>query len=200
MLRLYREEGLAFRRTRPKRRGLQWLASHPLGLRVPTKDGRCTSWHDTLAGGHSIRVLMVLDVSTRECVALVAQPLFRREDVARILSLAGRREKALGNDQRGTEPEFTSRSLDHWAYWNKVQLDFSRPGKPTDNAFIERFYYSLRRECLSQHYFIDLHDAQRTLDVLKDDYNNTLPHGSLDNQPPAHFTPAVNRPRNSQQY
>lgn len=67
--------------------------------------------------------------------------------------------------EEGNGTEFTSRSLDHWAYWNKVRLDFSRPGKPTDNSFIESFNSSLRRECLSQHYFIDREDAQRTLDL-----------------------------------
>jgi transposase InsO family protein len=55
--------------------------------------------------------------------------------------------------------EFASRSLDHWAYWNKVHLDFSKPGKPPDRAFIESFNLSLRRECLSQHYVFDVADA-----------------------------------------
>lgn len=206
VLRLYREEGLALKRTRPKRRrsAVARVASAP-AQRVDER------WamdfvHDTLAGGRSMRVLTVLDVYTRECVALVAQPVFRGEDVARILSLAGdERElpKVISVDN-GTE--FTSRSLDHWAYWNKVQLDFSRPGKPTDNAFIESFNSSLRRECLSQHYFIGLPDAQRTLDLWRYDYNNTRPHSSLNDQPPAHFragghfTPALNRLRNLQNY
>jgi len=87
--------------------------------------------HDTLADGRTMRVLTVLDVYTRDCVALVAQSVFRGEDVARILSLAGdaRELPQLISVDNGTE--FTSRSLDHWAYWNKVRLDFSRPGKPT---------------------------------------------------------------------
>ena len=87
-----------------------------------------------------------------------------------------------------------------------MQLDFSRPGKPTDNAFIESFNSSLRRECLSQHYFIDVRDAQRTLELWRDDYNNTRRHSSLDNMPPAHFragrhfTPPENRFKNLQNY
>jgi len=47
--------------------------------------------------------------------------------------------------------DFTSRALDAWAYQHRVQLDFSRPGKPVDNCLIEAFNGSLRRECLSQH-------------------------------------------------
>src|SRR5262249_23000354 len=67
----------------------------------------------------------------------------------------------------------------HWAYWNQVQLDFSRPGKPVDNAFIEAFNASLRRECLSQHWFLSVEDAQRTLDLWKEDYNNNRPHSEV---------------------
>ena len=60
--------------------------------------------------------------------------------------------------------EFASRALDHWAYWNKVQLNFSRPGKPGNNSHIEAFNSVVRRECLSQHWFIDLKDAREELD------------------------------------
>jgi len=68
-----------------------------------------------------------------------------------------------------------------------VQLDFSRPGKPGDNAFIESFNATVRRECLSQHWFVSLEDAQRTLDAFREDYVNTRPHRSLANQAPAVF-------------
>jgi len=99
--------------------------------------------------------------------------------------------------------EFTSKALDHWAYWNRVQLDFSRPGKPTDNPFIEAFNATLRRECLSQHWFLDLADVQETLNSWRDDYNNVRPHSSLADQPPVHFgtggvfTPDRSRLQNS---
>jgi putative transposase len=87
--------------------------------------------------------------------------------------------------------EFTSVALDHWCYWNQVRLDFSRPGKPTDNAAIERFHNSFRRECLTQHDFIDLTDAQRTIDQYRSENNNDRPHSSLSNVPPAHFRATV---------
>ena len=87
-------------------------------------------------------------------------------------------------------PEFTSVALDHWAHWNRVQLDFSRPGKPVDNCVCEAFNGSVRRECLSLHWFVDLADAQRTLDAWKDDYNNTRPHSSLEQQSPSVYKKA----------
>ncbi len=57
--------------------------------------------------------------------------------------------------------EFISRDLDLWAYANDVTLDFSRPGKPTDNGFIEAFNSKLRTECLNAHWFMDLADARK---------------------------------------
>jgi len=144
--------------------------------------------HDTLAAREPIRGLTAIDLCTRECVARVAVKSFRGSDVARLLSEAGSTRGALPARIRvdnGTE--FTSKALDHWAYWNQVQLDFSRPGKPGDNAFIESFNATVRRECLSQHWFVSLEDAQRTLDAFREDYNNTRPHRSLTNQAPAVF-------------
>ena len=68
-----------------------------------------------------------------------------------------------------------------------MQLDFSRPGTPSDNPFIESFNATVRRECLSQHWFLDLEDAQRTLDQWREDYNNTRPHTSLTKLTPTDF-------------
>ena len=144
--------------------------------------------HDTLSGGQTVRVLAVIDVHTRECLALRAGRGFKGEDVAQVLSGAGAKRAALPeviSVDNGTE--FTSKTLDHWAYWNQVKLDFSRPGKPTDNAHIEAFNSVLRRECLSQHWFVDLEDAQRILDRWRADYNNFRPHGSLARSTPADF-------------
>jgi transposase InsO family protein len=62
-------------------------------------------------------------------------------------------------------PEFISKPLDLWAYWNGVKLDFSRPGKPTDNAFIESFNGKFRQECLNENWFLSLEDAQERVDA-----------------------------------
>ena len=75
--------------------------------------------------------------------------------------------------------EFISKVLDQWAYENEVTLDFSRPGKPTDNAFIESFNGSFRDECLNVNWFLLLEDAQEKIKAFKDDYNGFRPHSSL---------------------
>ena len=80
--------------------------------------------------------------------------------------------------------EFVSRDLDLWAYANNVTLDFSRPGKPTDNAFIESFNGRFRAECLNQHWFMSLADAREKLEAWRGDYNTVRPHSAIGNKPP----------------
>ena len=88
-------------------------------------------------------------------------------------------------------PEFISKDVDLWAYWNHVKLDFSRPGKPTDNAYIESFNAWFRLECLNEHWFLSLEDAQEKIESWKQDYNEKRPHSSLGNVPPEEFAALV---------
>ena len=187
--RLYCEEGLVLKPKAPRRRHRS--AARRLTRALPTAPNE--QWamdfmHGTLASSESMRVLTVIDICTRECVALVAAKSFTGADVAAALAQAGAKRGKLPEKIRvdnGTE--FTSKALDHWAYWNRVELDFSRPAKPSDNAYIESFNATLRRECLSQHWFTSVADAQRTLGVWREDYNNTRPHGSLADVPPSEY-------------
>ncbi|MEI6635417.1 MAG: transposase, partial [Planctomycetota bacterium] len=66
-----------------------------------------------------------------------------------------------------------------------MKLDFSRPGKPTDNAFIESFNSRLRVECLNQHWFFSLDEAQAVTEAWGDDYSRVRPHGALGNHTPS---------------
>jgi len=59
----------------------------------------------------------------------------------------------------GNGPEFVSKELDLWAYRSGVKLSFSRPGKPTDNPYIESVNGSFREECLQAHWFLSLEDV-----------------------------------------
>ena len=84
-------------------------------------------------------------------------------------------------------PEFTSKALDAWAYAHQVDLAFSRPGKPTDNGYIERFNGKLRDECLNSHWFTSLDDARAILEVWRCDYNEARPHSALGQLTPVDF-------------
>ena len=87
-------------------------------------------------------------------------------------------------------PEFISKALDAWAYQNGVQLEFSRPGKPTDNAFAESFNGRFRDECLNQHWFASLEEARQTVEAWRIDYNTERPHRALGQQTPAAWAAA----------
>jgi putative transposase len=186
--RLYCEEGLSLRVKRPRRHRTAIPRIRVVQPSAPNQQWAMDFMHDTLANGETIRVLTAIDVFTRECVALRAAKHFRAPELVMIL-----RETT---ELRGTTPlyikvdngsEFTSKALDHWAYWSKVQLDFSRPGKPGDNARIEAFNGNVRRECLSQHWFVSVEDAQRELDAWREDYNFQRPHKALAGTPPSLF-------------
>ena len=84
-------------------------------------------------------------------------------------------------------PEFISKDVDLWAYWNHVKLDFSRPGKPTDNAYIESFNARFRLECLNEHWFMSLEDAREKTEQWRRDYNQNRPHSSLGDLTPQQF-------------
>ena len=69
--------------------------------------------------------------------------------------------------------------MDLWAYHNRVQVDFSRPGKPTDNAHMESFNGTFRAEWLDVHWFMTLAEAKRVIESWKREYNERRPHRSL---------------------
>lgn len=190
--RLYSEEGLTLKRQRAKRRrGLVVRTARPVPTK-PNQEWAMDFMHDRLSDGTMLRVLTVIDIATRECVALRASKRFRGSDVAAVLSAAKAERKALPQRIRvDNGSEFTSKALDHWAYWNKVQLDFSRPGKPTDNAFIEAFNGTVRRECLSAHWFTSSDDAERILTAWRQDYNTARPHSGLGGATPALYRAGV---------
>jgi putative transposase len=144
--------------------------------------------HDVLATGQHVRVFTLVDVYSRECVALEVATSFSGADVARLLSDAGERASGLlPIIQCDNGTAFTSTALDHWAYWNRLQLDFSRPGKPVDNSICEAFNGSLRRECLTRHWFASLLEAQTELSTWRADYNNLRPHTSVGMHTPAQY-------------
>ena len=83
--------------------------------------------------------------------------------------------------------EFSGQAMDLWAYQNDVKIDFSRPGKPTDNAFIESFNGTFRDECLNVHRFETLAEARQLIEAWRQEYNESRPHRALDDRTPSEF-------------
>ena len=142
---------------------------------------------DELFNGRRIRVLTIVDDFTRQSLAIEAGQRFRGEDAVAVLERVVRQRGRPQAIRVDNGPEFTSKALDQWAYWNKVELDFSRPGKPTDNAFIESFNGKLRSECLNENWFLSLSDAQAKLTAWRRDYNESRPHSALGNLAPSEY-------------
>jgi len=182
--RLYDDEGLTVR-TKPRKR----LASRPrVAMPAATRPNERWSMDFVsarLLDGRWFRTLTVLDLYTRESLALVADRSLTGVKVAATLSRVLRRRsppQAITVDNGG---EFVSRAMDAWAYGHDVRLDFIRPGKPVENAFIESFNGRLRDECLNSHVFTSVAEAQVVLDAWREDYNLVRPHSSLQDRTPA---------------
>ena len=86
--------------------------------------------------------------------------------------------------------EFCSQIVDLGAYQHKLRIDFSRPGKPTDNAHVESFNVMLRRECLNAHWFESLHEAKERIETWRQEYNESRPHRALQDRTPEEFARA----------
>lgn len=136
--RIYKEEGLNLRRRRPRRRvAAAHREVHPELATV----NECWSMDfvaDELFNGRRLRTLTVVDNFSRECLAITVDHALRSDDVVATMEHL----KALRGIPKRIKvdngSEFISKVLDQWAYENDVVLDFSRPGKPTDNPFIDR--------------------------------------------------------------
>ena len=183
--RLYREEGLTVRRRHRKR------VARPR-IEMPTPRRANEQWsmdfmRDQLAGGRVFRLLTVVDHYTRESPAIEVDLSLPGARVAQVLDRVGGRRGLPRSIRVDNGPEFTGRALDEWAHLRSVKLEFIRPGKPVENAFIESFNGRIRQECLNQHWFLDLDDARRTIEAWRISYNTNRPHSGLGGKTPAEF-------------
>lgn len=185
--RLYCEEGLQIRHKRPKRRVSAKVRNDRTEAVRPNQCWSMDFMADQLFDGRRVRVLTIVDNFSRVCPLIGVGSRYKGSHVVEALSTAAKRYGLPERIQVDNGPEFISKDVDLWAYANKVVLDFSRPGKPTDNAFIESFNSRFRDECLNQHWFLNLADAKQKIEVWRQDYNLTRPHSSIGNVPPQQF-------------
>ncbi len=193
--RLYREEGLGLRKKTPRRRvAAQKREIHP----TATEQNECWSMDfvsDQLFDNRRIRVLAIVDNHTRESLALYPNQRVKSMDVVHVLEAVTEHKGFPKRIKVDNGPEFISKDLDRWAYWNKVELDFSRPGTPSDNAFIEAFNSRFRQECLNEHWFLSLEDARQKIEAWRLQYNSERPHSALNYQTPEEFINLIERQR-----
>lgn len=90
-------------------------------------------------------------------------------------------------------PEFAGKALDEWAYRKGIKLNFIRPGKPIENAFVESFNGRFRDECLNINWFVSLKHARDVIEDWRIDYDEVRPHGALKGQSPKEYAEAAVR-------
>ena len=194
VLRLYRLEGLTLRRKARKKRLSLPRVVGPVATRPQTEWGM-DFLTDRLLDGRRFRVLTLVDHVSRVSPAIaVGAALTGRhvvEVLDRVAAASGRPERICVDNG----PEFVSKALDAWCYAQGVKLVFSRPGKPTDNPFIEAFNSRFRDECLDQHWFASLEEARQTIEAWRVEYNTERPHGALGQQTPMAFAARWERAR-----
>ena len=195
--RVYVEEGLQVRKRR-KRWASKWRGEP---LIQPTRLNEVWAMDfvaDMLTGGRRLRLLPVIDVYSRECLAIEVDTSLTGQRVSRVLDqlreVRGRLPERIMVDNG---PEFAGRELDRWAYENGVKLHFIQPGKPMQNGYIESFNGKFRNECLNEHWFPSVNNARQMTEDWRQSYNQVRPHSSLGKQTPAEFAALHSRLRSA---
>lgn len=184
--RLYRLEGLKL----SVRRRKKLKAVTRTELPAPAKPNERWSMdfvQDKLWNGRRFRCLNIVDMFTRECLAIEVDTSIAGLRVKRVL------ERLVQDRGKPTAivvdngPEFISQHVDEWAYRTGVELAFIRPGKPVENAYVESFNGKFRDKCLNTHYFVTLNEARERIQNWRDEYNTFIPHRSLNGMTPREF-------------
>jgi len=184
--RIYREEGLSLKLRKRKRRACS------IRIPMPEASGPNERWSmdfvsDSLWQGRRFRILTIIDDFSRECPAIEVDTSLSGHRVARVLSRLAETRSLPKIITVDNGPEFAGKALDQWAYERNIKLNFIRPGKPIENAYIESFNGRLRDECLNESWFTNLSEAKQIIETWRKDYNTARPHRSLGGLTPCEF-------------
>lgn len=184
--RIYGEESLLLRLRRRKKQAAA------VRVPLPTPTGPNQAWSmdfvwDWLGQGRRCKILTIVDDFTRECLAIAVDFGINGQQVTQNLERLFEDKGKVSGIRSDNGPEFAGNAMDAWAYARGVNLDFIRPGKPNENAFIESFNGRFRDECLNDNQFLTLIEAQTVIETWRQDYNDERPHGSLGGLTPKEF-------------
>ena len=193
---VYKALGLQLRNKTPKWRVKAKLRDDRAEAVGPNDVWAMDFVHDQLALSKKLRILTIVDTHSRYCPATDVRFQYRGEDVAQTLERICTKVGYPKTIRVDNGSEFISRDLDLWAYAKGVTLDFSRPGKPTDNGFIEAFNSKLRSECLNAHWFMSLADVAEKPEDWRRHYNDDRPHSAVGYKVPSalHFPDGATSP------
>ena len=184
--RIYREEGLPVKR-RKKRRTAKWRGEP---LERPEKVNELWEMDfmsDQLVGGRRMKLLVIIDGYSRECLAIEGDSSLTGSRVVRVLCRLAQERGLPERILTDKGPEFTGRAMDRWAFEHEVKLQFIEPGKPMQNGFVEGFNSTRRDQCLNENWFLGLADAREIIEKWRIVYNTIKPHSSLNRMTPEEF-------------
>lgn len=186
VLRVYRQMNLQHRRKRKRR--LPSRIKEP--LTQPARHNVTWSMdfmHDVLMDGRKFRVFNIIDDYNREAIAVEASHGFPAERVVRLMArvILFRGKPNCIRVDNGTE--FTSKAFTQWCKDNNIRIKYIQPGKPTQNAYIERFNRLYREDILDAYLFESLREVKQLSEEWRMDYNKYHPHKSLMCMSPLRF-------------
>ena len=192
--RLYRDEGLLMRPKKPRRHVSYKRRVERVEAIEPNEGWSMDFMQDQLFDGRRFRLLALVDNFTRESLAIEVNQGIGGRHVVEVLQRVSEKRQLPKTIRVDNGPEFTSKVLDQWAYLNGVELDFIRPGKPTENALIESFNGRVREECLNENWFLSIEDAREKIAAWRQHYNHDRPHRALGTLSPAEFVKTLEIP------
>jgi putative transposase len=193
--RLYRLEGLQLRVRIRRRKHMCLHRGQPPKPTAVRQRWSMDFVHDQLSNGRPFRVLTVVDQWSRESPLLEPGFSFSGQAVADALDRHFQRKGLPLSITVDHGTEFTSRALEDWAYQRGVKLDFTHPGRPTENGHIESFNGRLRDACLHVHQFLSIEDARARIEAWRMDYNQHRPRSALGHLTPSEYARQGQQPR-----
>lgn len=184
--RLYREEGLAVRKRKGRKRAIGVRAPILVEAR-PNARWSLDFVHDQMASGRRFRVLNILDDVTHECLGAIPDTSISGQRVARELDAIIERRGKPGMIVSDNGTELTSRAIFAFAGEHNIHWHYTEPGKPQQNGYVESFNGKMRDELLNETLFFSLDHTRTVIAAWVEDYNTTRPHSSLAYQTPAAY-------------
>jgi len=185
--RIWKSEGLGLPRRRPKRRRVGPVGEIVNKAEYPNHVWSYDFVEDRTERGGKLRILVIIDEYTRECLAIKVAPSIPALAVVGVLEWLFMTLGVPRFLRSDNGPEFVARVVCQWLEASGCQTLFINPGSPWENGYIESFNDKLRDECLNREIFQNGAEAQTIVEAFRQEYNNYRPHSSLGYLTPAEF-------------
>ena len=191
--RIWKAEGLSLPLRRPRRRRMGPAGEIVNKAEYPNHVWSYDFLEDRTERGGKLRILVIIDEYTRECLAMRIAPSIPARAVVEVLEwlfLTRGVPKHLRSDNG---PEFLAEAVCEWLEKSGCQTIFITPGSPWENGYVESFIDKLRDECLNRELFCSGREAQAVVEAWRQEYNDYRPHSSLGYLTPTEFARRYNQ-------